>query len=493
MLKTTGSETSLNLERIEITPFALLAGEILQQRRTGSLTILRGSHRKTLYWSQGELSMAASDLSDESLGEFLVRRGVMSPEQAANAFSGDDGTSSVLRFHESGILNLSARQTLLREWLTSVFIPLFGLDEGTAAFSDEEPLAAERRVFIQSTAALILEGIRSIANGLILRRSLGDIKREIEPAHEGRFGIESVALTEEEQRIAGTLTGPQSIETFLKHFGSESLLAAKVVIGMLALGLFSAVDVRSQRPADANFADTQRDLELLATIGSGDQRSLRAIALSRQMPSMDHYQLLNVARAATRGQIVSAAEAAKRNLDPASYPQAVREIVQTILARIDEAVATLQDPARRANYDNLLSQTGGTVGGGAKAIQQRAAQRSIALQNLNRARQLSVEGDYYGAIVLLRQAVLFAPDLAEAWFLLGSCQERNPKWRREAVESFQMALSTDPDHIEALISLGDLYRTEGLTSRAQTCYEDALKISPGNQQATSRLKTMRKR
>ena len=84
-------------------------------------------------------------------------------------------------------------------------------------------------------------------------------------------------------------------------------------------------------------------------------------------------------------------------------------------------------------------------------------------------------------------------DNAEAWFLLGTCQERNPKWRREAAESFQMALSVDPNYIDAMISLGDVYKSEGLVSRAQSCYEDVVKISPDNQQAKSRLQGLKKR
>ena len=92
--------------------------------------------------------------------------------------------------------------------------------------------------------------------------------------------------------------------------------------------------------------------------------------------------------------------------------------------------------------------------------------------------------------MLLRQAVEFAPDHAQAWYVLGQCQERNPKWRREAAESYQRALSIDPNNADALISLGDLYKTEGLASRAQICYEDVLKIAPDNQQAKSRLTQM---
>jgi tetratricopeptide (TPR) repeat protein len=476
----------VSLERIEITPFAVIVGDILQNRRSGELTIIRGALRDVMYWSQGELVLITSQSPQDSLADFLARRGVMTADRAFQLIT-DDSTDVVSRFHEMGVLDLSTRQTLLREWVTSLFIPLFSLDEGTTAFNEEEPIPPEKRVFLQSTAALILEAIRSITNGLLLRRSLGDLKREIVPERESRFTIDSIALTDAERRIASALAEPQTIEGFLRHFATESVIAAKVVIGMLTLGVYTTVVEHGPREeATADLADMQKDLELLAAIGSSDQRSLRAVALSRQLTSFDHYQVLDVPRAATRAQIIAAAERLKKIYDPMTFPLIVRESVQMIERRIDEAMNALKDANRRVAYDKALTQPGQRSGGEA-GIQQRLTQRSIAQQNFAKARELSAAGDYYGAIVLLKQAVNFAPDMAEAWFLLGSCQERNPRWRRDAAESLQKTLSVDPNHIEAMISLGDLYKQEGLTSRAQTCYEDALKIAPDNQQAKSRL------
>jgi Domain of unknown function (DUF4388)/Tetratricopeptide repeat len=477
----------MSLDRIEITPFVVIAGDILQNRRSGSLTILRGTSRKVLYWAQGELVLVVSSAAEEGFGDFLVRRGVVAADRAVQLLS-DDPIEVVARFHESGLLDLSARQTLLREWTAALFAPLFSLDEGTAAFTEEEPLPPEKRVFLQSTAALVLEGIRSITNGLVLRRSLGDLKRDIEPARNSRFAVEAIALTDAERRIAQALHDPISIETFLKHFASESVVAAKVVIGMLALGVFTIAEHHA--PADVSFDDMQRDLELLAAIGSSDQRSLRTVALSRQLPSMDHYQVLDVPRAATRAQIISAADAMKRKYDPTTFPPIVRDAVMSINRRIDEAVTVLKEAGRRGAYDKLIQGRGDHT---EAAIQQRLQQRSIAEHNLAKAKDLIAHSDFYGAIVLLKQCVNFMPDSSEAWMLLGACQERNPKWRRDAAESFQRALSIDPNNVDAMISLGDLYRTEGMISRAQACYEDALKISPENQQAHSRLKALKKR
>jgi curved DNA-binding protein CbpA len=479
----------LSLERIEITPFAVIVGGLHQERRTGYLTIIQTPVRKVLYWSQGELVLIVSAVAEDSLGDFLVRRGALTADRALQIAAGDP-TAAVTRFHELGGLDLSARQTLLREWVSTQFIPLFSLDEGTAAFTDDQAIEVEKRVFLQSTSALILEGIRSITNGLVLRRSLGDLKREIGPARDPRVSVDAIPLTDAERRLAAALQHPQTIESFLRQFSSESVTAARVVIGMLCLGLFTTVEFTPVRPPEMSGDDMQRDLELLAAIGSNDQRSLRAVALSRQLASTDHYQILDVPRAASRAQIIAGADLMKKRYDPATYPAIVRDSVIAINRRIDEALGILKDPVRRQAYDKLLQQRAAR---GADELQKRVTQRAIAEQNYTRARELSAAGDYYGAIVLLKQAVDFAPDHADAWFILGSCQERNPKWRRDAAESFQRCLSIDPNKVDALISLGDLYKVEGLTSRAQSCYEDALKIAPENQQARSRLDAIKKK
>lgn len=481
----------MSLERIEITPFAVIVGDILQHRLTGSLTIIRPPVRKVLYWSQGELVLITSAAPEDSLGEFLVRRGAITADRAFSMLT-EDPTDVVAKFHEAGLLDLSQRQTLLREWTAAQFLPLFSLDEGTSAFSDDEALEPEKRVFLQSTAALVIEGVRSITNGLVLRRSLGDLKREIQHARESRFDLDTIPLNDAERRIADALHKPETIEAFLKHFSTESVTAARVVISMIALGIFEFVDYSKRaEEAPGSFDDMQRDLEMLAAIGSNDHRSLRAVGLSRQLTSIDHYQLLDVPRAAPRQLIISAADDMKKKYDPATYPPIVREAVQAIHRRVDEALTLLKDPAKRAAYDKMLSQHGGREA--ENTLQQRITQRSIAEQNFARARHLASENDFYGAIVLLKQAVQFAPDNAQAWYLLGSCQERNPKWRRDAAESFQKALSIDPENVDVLISLGDLYKVEGMISRAQTCYEDVLRVTPDHAEAKSRLANLKKK
>lgn len=480
----------MTLERIEITPFTTIVGEIVQNRQNGHLTIVRQSVRRVLYWSQGELVLITSSAAEESLGHFLVQRGILTLEQVAAVLAAGP-TDAVASFNEAGFLDRSRRQTVLREWAAFVFLPLFSLDEGTAAFTIETAIDPEKRVFLQSTAALVLEGVRSISNGMVLRRSLGDLKRDIALASNSRLDIEAIPLTDAEHRIAAGLSARESIESFLKRFSSESATAAKVVIGLLTLGVFATVDATRPREEHGTFDDMQRDLELLAAIGPDDPKSLRAVSLSRQLGTMDYYAFLEVTRAATRTQIITSAEAMRKKYDPQTFPAVVRAALLEINRRIDEAQNILQEPVRRAAYDQLLSESGAR--GAGASIQQRVAQRAIVENNLKRARELSTKSDFYGAIVLLKQAAQFAPDRAQVWSLLAACQEQNPKWHREAAESYQKALSLEPDNVDTMISLGDLYRNEGFVNRAQSCYEDVLKTAPDNQEAKNRITALRQK
>lgn len=477
----------MSLESIELTPFTALISSIIVDRRSGCLTILHRSARKDLYWSQGELVFITTSAPQESLAGFLVYKKLITPEQAQTLNQGDP-LEIVPRFYEGGIVDIPQKQALLREWLLALSLPLFSLDEGTAVLTDDIALDPEKRIFLPSMPSFVLTGVRSISNGLVLRRSLGDIKRDIAPPRSLPWDFDLLPLTPDERAIAMALDDRDTVEGFLKRFQEKSNLAARVLIAMMTIGMFEVVDPASVSSVGDD-ATTEKDMAMLAALGGGDPRSLRAVALSKQLKNIDYYTLLNAPKAATRAQIGNCADEMTKRYDPASFPALIREAIEGIRKGIEQACAVLQDPHRRHEYDRLLAKSEGATD---FTIQQRLARRSIAERNFTRAQELAADEDYYGAIVLLRQTVGFAPDHAEAWFLLASCQQRNPKWLREAAESYHKALAFNPNHVDAMISLGDLYRAQGLGSRAQACYEDALVVEPENVEAKNRLKALKK-
>ncbi len=475
----------MTLERLEIKTFPNIIRDILQERRSGLLTVVAGNARRLIHWAYGDLVLVESSREEEMLRFFLRKKGLIS---AADEKELEEVGSRnvVLHFTEVEMVPSSVRHSLLRDWIGSVVNSLFSLDAGTAVFDDGDPLAPEQRVFL-STPALVLEGVRSIQSGLVLRTSLGDLKRKIEPVFDPPFEIETLPLTSEERDVVRSVEGPVVLQEILKSSPASSVVASRTAIAMFTFGLWR--DVIERPHEESSFDTTARDMQILAAI-SGDQRALRAVALSRQMERMDHYGFLDVPRAATRTQIIMKIEQMQQQFVPATYPAAAKDAVAAIRQRLDEATALLGDADKRSAYDELLESR--VTGASHRSLEQQAARRSLARQNFRKADELFIKGDYHTATVLLQQAAKFDQKNPEIFHLLGMNQKNNPNWRRAAADSFHRALSLDPNRIDTMIALGDLYLEQGMTARARNFYEDVLKINPEDELAKSRLKRAEK-
>jgi len=226
-------------------------------------------------------------------------------------------------------------------------------------------------------------------------------------------------------------------------------------------------------------------MQILAAI-SGNQEALHAVALSRQMDRMDHYSFLEVPRAATRTQIIMKIERMQQKYVPAAFPSAAKDAIAEIQKRLAEASKLLENTDQRKAYDELLENK--VAGASNRTLEQQAARRSLVRQNFRKAEDLFLMGDYHTATVLLQQAVKFDQKNPAIWHLLGMTQKNNPNWLRAAADSFHRALSIDPNRIDTMIALGDLYLARGMTTRARNFYEDVLKIDEDNELAKTRLK-----
>jgi tetratricopeptide (TPR) repeat protein len=476
----------VNLERLDVKPLPTLLGEIVQTRLNGYLTVVHPPLRTNIYVAQGVVVLALSNTPESNFASFLEKFRILPPEDARR-YEAEDPREIVRHVMQTAGLEPAMKQPLLRDWLATILMPLFSLSDGTAFFTEEEPLEPDLRIFVQSMSALILQGVRSIANGLVLRNALGDAKREIVLDPEAGRDLSSLALTEQERAIAESMSNPIAIEALIRQFPGNSMNTAHLIIALMALGIFREYEEASPPMLDA--AETQREMNLLATIGN-DPKLLRVVGLARRLKSMDHYQVLDVPRAATRNQIVNRADEMRDMYAPTSYPPVVREEILEIRRRIDEALSVLAHPAKRPEYDQLLAEP--TKGKRDVSVEQRLARHALAEQNFAKAEELSLTGDYYGAIVLLQSALEFAPSNAEGWYLLATCQEKNPKWRYQAVDSYQKALAINPNHVDALIALGDIFQSQGMVVRAENCYLDAVKTDPENVKAKGRLKSLKK-
>lgn len=80
------------------------------------------------------------------------------------------------------------------------------------------------------------------------------------------------------------------------------------------------------------------------------------------------------------------------------------------------------------------------------------------------------------------KAPIMKPDNAETWYWKGNVLLELGE-KEKALEAFKMALESDPDHINSLLTGGDLLCEFSEYGEAFKCYVHALKLSPENETA----------
>uniref|UniRef100_S4PKP2 Peroxisomal targeting signal 1 receptor n=1 Tax=Pararge aegeria TaxID=116150 RepID=S4PKP2_9NEOP len=86
-------------------------------------------------------------------------------------------------------------------------------------------------------------------------------------------------------------------------------------------------------------------------------------------------------------------------------------------------------------------------------------------------------GDVPGAVLCFEAAAQQQPDLAEAWFLLGTTQAENEQ-DPLAITALKKSLELDPRQLEGYITLAAAYTNENMDKYAYTTLIDWLKASP---------------
>lgn len=135
----------------------------------------------------------------------------------------------------------------------------------------------------------------------------------------------------------------------------------------------------------------------------------------------------------------------------------------------------LKTEYNRANFYRLSRQR-------SSATNLPPAQTRLALQSLDRARQLLAEKNDDGALTELQKVLSNDPTLAEAHYLRAQILQRRNDLEA-ALSAFSAAVYWNPRLVVAHIALGRLYLAQGDRARALTHDKTALDLEPQNQEA----------
>ncbi|HEY4485109.1 MAG TPA: DUF4388 domain-containing protein [Nitrospiria bacterium] len=494
-----------------------------RRKKTGVLTIHRNDQHKTLYFNDGDVVFAGSKYQDDWLGEFLLKRGRITLRQY-------DVVSEVVRstrkrfgavLVEQGWITPKDLFVEVRLQVKDIILSLFSWINGEFTFTEGALPGDEVITLKMSMPNLILEGIRRIQDFTRLRNELPPLNNVIQITTDPLILFQDIDLTDDDRKTVALIDGKNSIAQIFEQAGPPVFETLKLVHALLAIGM-AEIGVADLEPkpgpraaspsaSPAGSAATQ-DIasRMIKEVLRGRKEEVQEgreavitepdahLSMTRQkiqeaydgLEGQDFYQVLGIAAESGREQIKRAYFRLAKEYHPDRHFQAEMEDLtpqlEELFRRITEAYDTLFSEAKRKEYDvgRTVKKFGADRGG------QPAPGRGAA-DLFSKGEQAVQRGDINAAVYYFEAAVKAQPDKGAYHVQLARALMKVSGRQRDAEKHFKRAIELEPATVENYISLGQLYKRDGMTQRARRQFEEALLWDPDNAAVKAELKNFK--
>ncbi|ABC80036.1 J domain-containing protein [Anaeromyxobacter dehalogenans] len=515
-----------------------LYGLAAATRASGRLTLAPEGRSYALVFRRGAVEHAASSDPADDLGRFLLRKGVLRPEQlveaeAARAAAGGDLAAALVGARLVPPGDVAA---LLAEHGLALVARALAVEDGTWAW--EPGVGPPPSGFpLGPPFAALCAAVRALELPAVKRR-LGDREERAASRMAGRVRIEDLRLTPQEARAAALVDGERSPAEIAAASPADAaaVLRLSLLLGELDLLAFGAPrrarapapgvappPARAAtptptprptptpvpppaaapaaaaprppppRPPPVAAAPAPRTTPAPAAVRRAtalEPAALRATLASLQ--DADHFQVLGVKRDAPAAQVKVAyfqlAKLYHPDAIPTDAPADVRKLCADLFGRVSAAWAELGDEARRAQYLQEL-QSGGAPEVDVMGI--------LQAENLfQTGTQLVKARRYDEALAKFLEALQLNPEEPEfgiwkAWceFLRADDKKRQQAQSAAAVEA---GLKKNPRCAPGYLFLGQMAKVLGDLALAERHLRRGLAAAPDNADLARELKYLRK-
>lgn len=457
------------------------------ERRTGLLHFTRGGDRASVCFIKGHIAWGQSSLEECRLGPVLVRHDLVSQEsidQAYEMVGGGKRLGDVLL--EAGSIDRETLDQALALQVRETLLTVFSWHEG--AWRLEEHDAEHFKGYDQglrvSTGDLIMDAVWCVADPDVIRYALGDLGRPLALTTDPLLRFQRIALTQMDGLLVSQADGVRTAKEVLASVPEDAHEAQRSLFGLLCTGLLELVDAPGTAVPAVEMPLTREDV----------------LSMHKGLAARDHFEVLGVTRSATAEDARAAFVRLARRFHPDAQADpelaGVRTQLEEIFRRLADAERVLTIPPRRAEYEKRLVLT--DVQPLLRASEGPAdvpppldpmAQAMNHEQMLVSAEQEFAEGRYWDALQVVESILgeLQGRMRRRGCLLRARALGQNPKWRKEAEDQLKEILAEDPGNVDALFTLGQLYKGGGMSTRATAAFRKVLELRPRHPGALAEL------
>lgn len=513
-------------------PLAELIQEIMVAGLSGSLRLTHERVKVAIYFEEGGIAYATSNLRTHRLSECARRWKMAALQQLASARENMPDMQLGLELVAKGDLSREEFEEVLERQAAEVLQPALLWTSGTWDFDPRVRLTVEVRSRVE-TRELLMECARRLPAEFIAKRfSHTEAEERLSPTSAVPNGLK---LLPGEGFVLSRVDAPTALSELTAISGLPETETLQALYALILGGLLcregcaraftpeKLARARAVKAAPARVVPTRTTVEAPSTAPvveslpetpapvSEEKSQLNDVyaLFARLDDAENHYQVLDLSRDAETGEIKRAYHTLAKRFHPDRFHKSTNPAlyarVEDTFARISQAYETLKDGRLRTAYDRTLGasvktqtsqssqQTQGTRSFKADAEKQSAP--TGASRSRSSSRSLEPEEIYQQGIAALQQgnhalavsylgdAARLVPQQSRYRAHYGRALAASAQTRHQAEKEFQAAIALDKNNASYRVMLATLYSEGGMLRRARSELEQVLSIDPRNEAA----------
>jgi tetratricopeptide (TPR) repeat protein len=471
--------------KLEENTFPGLLNHLHEIKGSGTLSLVRESLSKKLYFKNGDIVFASSGYEGDRLGEALLRAGKINVKQF-------DAASKVVRqtgkrvggvLVELGFLKPKDLFWGVKFQVQEIVYSLFVWTEGEYEFNPGELPATEVITLHMSTANLILQGVKRIDDWTRISRGIPPMDTVLRLTDNPLKLYQNVDMSEDEKKVVSFFDGKRSIKEVFGQVNVGDFEALKAVYVFYSIGLLE----------DASGPKADKKLKAVPEPAYAAMPGLDRVRIHKayiDAKGQNYYELLGLDSEATVDEVEPAYQRLARLYHPdQQYRKGMEELsgeLEELVGRVTEAYTILSDDSRRWEYDLSLATVMGGPGAAPRKVQ-KPKDAAGAKEAFSKGIDSFKKREFESATVHFKEAVRLDASNATYFSHLALALLQRPKREAEAEEAMLAAIELDPHCADHRANLGLLYQKAGMKGKSKEAFEEALLLEPGNVKALKAL------
>ncbi len=480
-----GSLSTLNVAELLL--------EIYLSGLTGILRLYQSDIKKGIYFKEGAIVFAHSNLKSERLGETLLRLGKITDDEfrVASVDVVERGKRLGKTLCEKGFLSEVEVHAGVSYQMQQIIYSVFNWDRGEYEFVERERPVFEDIMVDVSTANVLIGGIRHISNMTVLQRVIGNDDERVVDRNMGILRIPRTDLDYGEETILACVAENSTVSRLrsLSRLGAlefgralYSLLLSGLVNFRMATGQEQASpDVQEKpsayatRPIPPQSPVPER--ERLKTFSEAEMRTMILETAARFRDGADE-EVLSVLPDCTIAEIERAQSKLTVIFQPLLQSEEKYRDLKTQLEFISQRIALASEKLKQKSAERLpLSET---------ALPSVAAEVHYQTREMTREPDPMARSAEEPTLAQMEERLAKTPDNVPLLRKFGKRLQQSGK-SVEGEKQLLHALELEPQSVENHLSLADFYQTAGLKLKAFKHLNIVLQLEPDNAQALQML------